>query len=192
MNNVKLDYERFENLYHKYKNLFFSHIYRLTNNRTLSEDLLQESFLKIYNKFHYLKDESKFRSWAISIVSNTCKDWFKKTKRENLIYTDDLMKHEKYFSENNYINIEEQTSIKQLKSIIMRILLKFDYYEREIFLLRHYENIKYIDIAKAFKISEKTVRRKMKKAVIKLAIELERLKFISSKNIVYKDTNYEM
>jgi len=45
-----------------------------------TEDILQETFLKIHTKLHTLKDTSKLKSWVFSIARNSVIDYFKSTQ----------------------------------------------------------------------------------------------------------------
>jgi len=50
-------------------------------NRSITDDLLQETFLKIHTKLQTLNDLSKLKSWALSIARNTVFDYFKSIKK---------------------------------------------------------------------------------------------------------------
>ncbi len=163
----------FQKLYHQYKNLYFNYILKLINNYETAEDLLQESFLKIAKSLHTLKDKSKFRSWGFQIVSNTCYDWHKKIRKDTVIYTENIEK-----IEDKKIIIKEDTPVKNITEIINEILNTFEYEEKEIFILKQYEKMNYREIAKTLGLSKRTVRRRMKSALVKLIVELERLKFV--------------
>ncbi len=66
------------------------------------------------------------------------------------------------------------------------IINSLDNKEEEVFILSQYENMKYKDIAKVLKVSTRTVRRRMKSAVIKVIAELERLKFVVRQHYNFK------
>jgi len=162
----------FEDFYHKYKNMYFNYILKFTNNYDTAEDLLQESFIKIADKFHTLKDPSKFKSWGFQIVANTCRDWYKKVKREKVVYTENIENFEE-----KHDPVEEETSTGEVKKMIDGILGSFLPDEKEIFILKQYERMNYEEIAGALNLSKRTVRRRMKSAVVKVKAELTRMNF---------------
>ncbi len=59
-------------------------------NTTVSEDILQEVFVKIQLKVHTLKDCSKLTSWVYQITRNTITDYFRKQKRSSFTSIEEL------------------------------------------------------------------------------------------------------
>lgn len=57
----------------------YRYIFRLVGERALTEDILQEVFIKIYRKLKWLQEPEFFRPWAYRIAS---RDAFKHLKRE--------------------------------------------------------------------------------------------------------------
>lgn len=162
-----------EELYFQYKKPFLGYIYKMTNSFETAEDLFQESFIKITKKIHTLKELSKFKSWGFKIVANTCRDWHRKKKKFTVDYVEDIEAHQ------HKIIISERTSTDKIWNIINNILNSFNDKEREVFILKHYEHMKYYEISKIVNISQKTARKYMNKVIIKLIDELEKLNFIS-------------
>lgn len=59
-------------LYDKYSGALFGIIVRMCRDKGLAEDLLQESFIKIWEKVEYYEpDKGKFYTWAYRICRNT-------------------------------------------------------------------------------------------------------------------------
>ena len=48
-------------------------------NVTVTEDILQDTFIKIHTKLHTLKDITKLKSWIFTIARNAIMDYFKST-----------------------------------------------------------------------------------------------------------------
>lgn len=55
-----------------------SFIHKKVNDADLSEDLLQDVFLKIHQNIHALADSSKLTAWVYQITRNTIADHFRK------------------------------------------------------------------------------------------------------------------
>ncbi len=55
---------------------------RHVNEESLAEDLLQETFIRIHNGIHSLKDEERASSWVFQIARNTLADHFRQKKPE--------------------------------------------------------------------------------------------------------------
>lgn len=52
-------------------------IFSKVKDKAVTDDILQESFLKIHTKLHTLKDLTKLKSWIFSITRNSILDYFK-------------------------------------------------------------------------------------------------------------------
>ena len=75
-------------LYDKYSGALFGVILRICQNQALAEDVLQESFLKIWkNIASYDPDKGKFYTWAYRIAKNTALNALRKA--DVLIQNDD-------------------------------------------------------------------------------------------------------
>jgi len=57
-------------------------------NPVITEDILQETFIKVHTKLSTLKDEDKLKSWLFSIARYTILDYFRANKQE--LPVDDL------------------------------------------------------------------------------------------------------
>ena len=69
------DKKAFENLYDKYSGALFNIILRIVNNQVIAEDVLQESFVKIWKNIDkYDEDKSTIFTWMLNISRNTAID----------------------------------------------------------------------------------------------------------------------
>lgn len=75
------DEKAFVQLVNKYKDLTLSLAYSILKDRVEAEDVLQITFIKVYNKVKNFKQQSAFSSWLYRIVVNTAYNELKKEKR---------------------------------------------------------------------------------------------------------------
>ncbi len=68
----KGDQQAFEDLVSRYENKVYRLAIKLTRNETLAEEVLQEVFLKIYEKIDTFRGESALSSWIYRIAANAC------------------------------------------------------------------------------------------------------------------------
>ncbi|MDA8018557.1 MAG: RNA polymerase sigma factor [Thermoanaerobaculia bacterium] len=59
----------------------FRHACRLTRDRELASDALQDAWLAIARGLHRLQDPTRFPGWAHRIVANKCRDAIRKLQR---------------------------------------------------------------------------------------------------------------
>ena len=50
--------------------------------KDITEDILQETFIKVHTKLHTLKEDHKLKSWLFSIARYTVLDYFRERKLE--------------------------------------------------------------------------------------------------------------
>ena len=80
-------------LYNKYAPALFGVIYRMCNDRAIAEDLLQESFVKIWQQASaYDPEKGRFYTWAYRICKNLTLNELRKNKK--LIQNKDLSVYE--------------------------------------------------------------------------------------------------
>lgn len=56
-------------------------IFSKVKDEAVTEDILQDSFIKIHTKLHTLKDLKKLKPWIFSIARNSVLDYFKTTNK---------------------------------------------------------------------------------------------------------------
>jgi RNA polymerase sigma-70 factor, ECF subfamily len=88
--------------------LKFSHpvkdfIRNQTHNADVTDDILQEVFIKIHQNLHLLKDEERVAGWVFQIARNTVLNYFRTQKKhlENQEFHQRETEGESYFKENN-------------------------------------------------------------------------------------------
>lgn len=70
--------DEFEKLREKEKTSVIRFVKFRISSKTDADDLLQEIFLTVYQKFFQLKNKESFKAWIISIAKNKCKDYYRK------------------------------------------------------------------------------------------------------------------
>ncbi len=128
----------------------------------LSEDAVQETFLKVYQKHSSFRHDCSEKSWVMRIAINICKDilrtpWIKKVDRT--------------------LPVEEQLAgvgkSGHSDSFIMEEVLRLPAKYKDVILLRYYENMKLSEISDALHLSERTVRTRIGEANKRLHQRLE-------------------
>lgn len=139
------------------------------HNREDALDIVQETFLRLYQKAHLFKRGRNFQNWLLQIAKNLCIDYYRKNcarkgdfGREKSIEEMNLPVHN---NDNNFDAID-------LKSIFSRCLKKLTEKQRMIFVLKHYNQFKYREISQILNIAPGTVKSLHFKAVQNLRAEM--------------------
>jgi RNA polymerase sigma-70 factor (ECF subfamily) len=74
----------FRELLSRYERPIFSLVYRMVRDRTLAEDLAQESFVRAFNAIGSYKPRYKFSSWIFKIANNHTIDHLRKRRLETV------------------------------------------------------------------------------------------------------------
>ncbi|KZZ84755.1 RNA polymerase sigma factor [Bacillus sp. SJS] len=93
------DKQAFETLYDRYEKLLFSFAFKITKDRGLAEEVMQDVFVKLWNGTHaFESSKGKFSSWLLTITRNKAIDMIRKyAKHEHveLMDKDALISEEK-------------------------------------------------------------------------------------------------
>ena len=114
-----------------------------TKNSTLTDDILQDVFIKIHTKKNSLKDISNIKSWIFSIANNTMLDEFKKQSKKEINY------HIEQKTQKNNIVINHHNPEDCLLPLILRLPKKY----RDVLFLSTIKNLKQVEISQQLDIS---------------------------------------
>ena len=82
------DQNAFRILVDSYSGYAFSVAFRIVNDEEESKDIVQETFLTVWDRIEHFNPEKKFSNWLYRIVVNKCLDFLRKKKRRSLEYPD--------------------------------------------------------------------------------------------------------
>jgi len=76
---------KIELIWKDYHDKLLSFIQKRVNDNNMSEDILQDVFLKILTKINTLKDSSRLRSWLYQVTRNAISDYYRDKKKADNI-----------------------------------------------------------------------------------------------------------
>lgn len=77
---LKGDQNAFSQLVDLYQEKLYHMAYRMLSNRQEAEDVVQDTFLRVYNNLEKYDDTMKFSTWIYRIATNLCIDRLRKRK----------------------------------------------------------------------------------------------------------------
>ncbi|XEC94581.1 RNA polymerase sigma factor SigW [Paenibacillus tarimensis] len=77
---LKGDQQAFVELVGLYQDKLYHMAYRMLSNRQEAEDVVQDTFLRVYNNLDRYDDTMKFSTWIYRIATNLCIDRLRKRK----------------------------------------------------------------------------------------------------------------
>ena len=159
----------YNHLVFRYKDRLFNYIYQFVHDIDLAEDLLQDTFLKLYTHKNSYKEIAKFSTWIYTIAGNFAKTELRKFKRRKTYSHSDLS-----FNDNEFI-IEDKNKTpsdifldeglrKSLHECLSLLPLNF----KNIIILRDIQELSYDEISTIVELSLGTVKSRINRARLKL------------------------
>ena len=148
--------ENFQDFYKRQKDKLFSYLIRVTGDYYLSMDIVQESFLRCFDKY---KDKTVNASLLYTIARNVLIDLSRKDKRKAELEEDVV---------DQTADQENDLRVKQEYRKVLSAMNKLEKDEREILSLALTEDLKYREIALIVGINEGNVKIKVHRARLKL------------------------
>ena len=150
-------------LVQRHKDKIYTSIYLMTKDKFMSEDLFQDTFMKIIDKLQSgtYTETGKFLPWAMRIAHNLCIDHFRRIKRRPTIKTSDRMD---IFDTLNFCApaadnhiMQEQTDKK-----VRKMLEQLPEEQRDVLIMRNYANVSFKEIAEMMDCSINTALGRMR------------------------------
>jgi len=164
------DLDKLGLLFERYKRPLYGFFYGMNREQELSEDLVQNTFLRILKYKHLFRGEGDFKAWMFHIARNVNIDHHRKNRIKAKDDVDDW--HEKLGHHEHRSAEMQQDEEKQMLSMAMDRLPEE---KREILLLSKYQEKKYQEIGEILGCTESTVKVKVFRALQELKVIYKQL-----------------
>ena len=116
----------FDLLVKRYKDPLMNFIFRFVGEKNEAEDIVQETFLRLFKNKHYYKEIAKFSTWIYTIAGNLAKTELRKRKRRKLFSISHYMATERDIQGFSYEEVAEIVNIPlgTVKSRVNRARLR--------------------------------------------------------------------
>lgn len=159
---ARAELKYFACLYERYEIRMLHYITKISGfNRTQAEDVLQDSFIKIWSNINDYDPDLPFKSWLYRIVHHTTISQWRKNDSLSRRYLEAGKLSDNILFEE--ADPEQETKEKNKKRLYEALdQLKSNY--REIIILKFFENLTYEEISDILKIPEGTVATRINRA----------------------------
>lgn len=148
------DTDRLGLLFERYHRALYSFFYRLTSSSEVSEDLVQNVFLRMLKYRHTYTGEGEFKTWMYHLARNVHADHYQKNKR--LGFADDFTNLENKLRDD--FTVEEQTRQNEEMQLLQTALNRLEVEKREVLVLSRFQGLKYKEIADLYGCSEGAIK----------------------------------
>ncbi len=156
--------ESMDEIYKKYANLIKNYIFSITENKDLSEEIMQETFVVAINQINNFRGDCEIPVWLCSIAK---KILYKTTKKNNSVNMVPI--YELELADNK--RIEDEYIKKNDKLKLYEALQQLDVNTREVMYLRLTGDLTFKEIGKILSKSENWARVTFFRGKQKLSME---------------------
>lgn len=148
--------EAFDELYETYKDMAMRTAYLITGNMTDSEDVTQETFVKVWLHIRELKNDAGFKPWMMQILVRTAYRTGRKSKRE--IPDDEAaIRMENRTDISSLDRMIQQEEAERISMAVKALPVKL----RTVVVMHYYNLLSVKEIAQALGIMEGTVKSRL-------------------------------
>ncbi len=164
------DNAAFDVLLNRHKSSIHSYIYFIIRNRDLTEDIFQETFVKVIMtiKQGRYTETGKFKAWITRIAHNLIIDYFRQERSENTLSNDevevDLFNNVKLCDG----TVEDDLVRSQVLSDVRKLVRYLPDSQREVLEMRYYQDLSFKEIAEITGVSINTALGRMRYAILNM------------------------
>lgn len=148
------DMKAFDAIYHQYCSKLYNFVLRYLKQKEDAEGIVQEVFIKIWEKRENIDLYSSFDSFLFTIAYNSTISLLRKRMTE--IKSREFLKSKQ--SINNAVSVIDELQYKDLKHKVDNILNTLTPRQKEIYKLSREEGLSHKEISEKLQISENTVK----------------------------------
>jgi RNA polymerase sigma factor (sigma-70 family) len=146
-----------------------------TRHRMDAEDIVQEVFIKAWAKLGYLKKETAFRSWLCRIALNKVRDHHRRRKVRAIFGSlEEIPEHDLPETAQTPAGGYAQVNRKRFWTDFHRMLEGLAKMEKEVFLLRFFDELSINEISRTLGKGESTIKTHLYRALHKVRDRAER------------------
>lgn len=151
----------FKLLVNTYSERLYGLIYNMVKTHSRCDDILQESFIKVYQNLDKYRGDSKLYTWIYRITVNETLRELKKNRTQPMSPDDVANKL-------SPVRAESELSSEQIQQTLALAMETLPPKQRMVFNLRYYEEMKYGDMSKVLSTSEGALKAAYHHAVKKI------------------------
>src|SRR5688572_706161 len=144
--------QAFEKIYNLYSPRLFGNIFRMVKSESTTQEILQDTFLKIWSSRDSIDPEKSFRSYLFKIAENKVYDFFRKATRDKKIQA-------RLFAAatEEYEHIEEMIYKKENALFLQKAIDSLSPQRQQVFRLIKLDNKSYEEVSRQLGISVSTI-----------------------------------
>lgn len=148
LQNAKTKEVAFKKLLSQYKERLYWHIRKIVISHDDANDVLQNTFVKIFKNIDNFKAESKLYSWMYRIATNEAISFInKKAKNKSIDITDYQQKMVSNLEDDNWFSGNE------IQIILQKAIATLPHKQQLVFNMKYFDDLKYKEISEILETS---------------------------------------
>ncbi len=147
----------------KYQERLYWHIRKMVVNHDDADDVLQNSFIKIWNGLNSFREDSQLFTWLYRVATNEALTFLKKKKAKYFLSMNDYESHLQNSLESDVFFEGDEIERKLNKA-----LLTLPDKQRLVFNMKYFENMKYDEMSQVLETSVGALKASYHHAVKKI------------------------
>ena len=171
------DEQAFALFVERYKNRLYNFIFRIISEKETAEDILQDTFLRVYNQRKNYSPDFALSTWVYTIALNLVRSELRKRKLRKYLSLD-------FLKEESDIELPDPKNPEpgKLKPLLDKAIAALPEEYRTAFVLCDIDRLPYNEIAEIMRVPVGTVKSRINRA----------RSMLREKLLPYKELNYEL
>lgn len=140
--NVQTREKAFRELISLYKERLYWHVRKIVTSHDDTDDVLQNTFIKIYKNIDKFNQESKLFSWMYRIATNEAITFINKRAKEKKV---DIAEVQEYLV--NTLENDVYFTGEEIQEILQKAIATLPQKQQLVFNMKYFDNIKYTEIS---------------------------------------------
>ncbi len=173
----KGDENAYIELVNRYRDRLLNFVYNYIGDFEISEDIVQDTMVKLYQKKHYYREIAKFSTWLYTIAKNLANTEFRKKKQRKITLLSQIGRDDKPYD----IPADQPDTDQEIQSDIANRIIRKAIDElpekfKTVILLRDIQELPYEEISSIIEVPIGTVKSRINRARLQLQVELKHLR----------------
>jgi RNA polymerase sigma-70 factor (ECF subfamily) len=173
------DLRAFDVIVRRYRDRLLNFVFRYLGDRTTAEDVVQETFLRVFRKSKDYRASARFSTWLFTIAGNLAKSELRRRKRWRFIslgWNEDAEQHIEIPDDRPRPDAFAETEIAT--ESIEKAIKSLSPNQRQVVILSDIQGMAYEEIAQIVGCPVGTVKSRINRGRLRLQDKLERLGYL--------------
>ena len=171
------DEQAYVELVNRYRDRLMNFVFQFLGDMEQSEDVVQDTMLKLFEKKHYYREIAKFSTWIYTIARNLANTELRKRKRRKVTVLSQMTRDEREYElpaiqPETGQEVQNEYAAKQIQVAIHALPEHF----KTVIILRDIQELSYDDISSIVGVPLGTVKSRINRARLQLQADLKDLR----------------